>query len=332
VMVSHASVGQLVRRVLGSRIETQRQALREALTASDGVVAAGLVPELPAAPERSHPSFSSSGRFPTHPSEPPTSSSISSKSSTPHPQSLELMPRRSSSLMPVLVALAGLVAAGSAVWFVNNQQPAPLPSSGASLPTKLDSDGKPRPDAYTREPGPSGVNINNLPIDSANPDHGAAPRPGHPGKVGEPVVHSAKPGKGDKADKADKEDPKADKDKEEEVEKEPEAPQEPELEPPPTEKPPPPDQRAPLNRASALTALSAAAGNAASCKRDGGPTGVGSVSVTFSPDGPVKSVNVSAPFGGTAVGNCVQTVFRNVRVAPFSGSAITLSKSFRIAD
>ena len=104
------------------------------------------------------------------------------------------------------------------------------------------------------------------------------------------------------------------------------------LAPPPAEKPPPPDQRAPLNRASALTALSSAANSAASCKRDGGPTGIGSASITFSPEGPVSSVSLSAPFGGTAVGNCVQTVFRNARVPAFSGSAVTLSKSFRIPE
>jgi eukaryotic-like serine/threonine-protein kinase len=327
VMVSHASVGQLVRRVLGSRIETQRQALREALTASDGVVAAGLVPDQPAAPERSHPHFSSGGRWPTTPSEPPTSSSISSKSSTPHPQSFEAQPRRASSVLPVIVALVGLCAAGTALWFVNNQQPAPLPNSGADLPQKHSGDGKPRPDDYTQEPGPSGLNIDALPVDSANSERGGAARPGRPGRPGDPVVHSAKPVK---SDNPEKEEPKAEAD--EEKQPEPEAPVEPTLDPPPTEKAPPPDQRAPLNRASALTALSGAASSAASCKRDGGPTGVGSVSVTFSPEGPVTSVTVSAPFAGSPVGNCVQTVFRNVRVAPFSGSSVTLSKSFRIAD
>jgi serine/threonine protein kinase len=327
VMVSHASVGQLVRRVLGSRIETQRQALREALTASDGVVAAGLVPDQPAAPERSHPHFSSGGRWPTTPSEPPTSSSISSKSRTPHPQSLELQPRRSSSVFPILVALIGLSAAGTALWFVNNQQPAPLPNSGAELPQKHSGDGKPSPDAYTQEPGPSGLNIDALPVDSAHPERGSAARPGRPGRPGDPIVHSAKPGKGEKPEKEEpKDEPEVEK------EPEPEAPVEPTLEPPPTEKAPPPDQRAPLNRASALTALSGAANNAAGCKREGGPTGVGSVSVTFSPEGPVSAVNISAPFAGSAVGNCVQTVFRNVRVAPFSGSSVTLSKSFRIPD
>jgi len=52
--------------------------------------------------------------------------------------------------------------------------------------------------------------------------------------------------------------------------------------------------------------------------------------VTFSADGPVKSVTVSAPFAGTAVGQCVMAAFRSARVPPFSGSAITLPKSFRI--
>jgi serine/threonine-protein kinase len=329
VMVSHASVGQLVRRVLGSRIETQRQALREALTASDGVVAAGLVPDLPAAPDRSHPSFSSSGRFPASPSEPPTSSSISSKSSTPHPQSFEPAPKRKSSIMPFLVAVVGLGAAGTAVWFVNNQQPAPLPASGANAPDATVS-AKRHDDHYTEEPGASGVNINSIPLASGTPEDGAAggrTRSSRPGGPADVSVHAAKPGKPDKEEpKPDKEEPKPDKE-----EPAPE-PQEPELQPPPTEKPPPPDQRAPLNRASALTALSSAANSAASCKREGGPTGTGSASITFSPEGPVTSVSLSAPFAGTPVGNCIQTVFRSVHVTAFSGSAITLSKSFRIPE
>lgn len=321
VMVSHASVGQLVRRVLGSRIETQRQALREALTASDGVVAAGLVPDQPAAPDRSHPSFSSSGRFPTSPSEPPTSSSLSSKSSTPHPQSFDFPPKRKSSFMPLLVAIVGVAAAGTAVWFVNNQQPAPLPASGAEAPVSAAA--APRHDAhYTQEPGAWGVNINSIPLASGAPEDAAPGRAGHPGKPSDVSARPGRPGKPEKADlKAEKEE-KA----------EPAEAQEPELQPPPTEKPPPPDQRAPLNRASALTALSSASNSAASCKREGGPTGSGSASITFSPNGPVTSVSLSAPFAGTPVGNCVQAVFRSVHVTAFSGSSVTLSKSFRIPE
>ncbi|HXK20757.1 MAG TPA: serine/threonine-protein kinase, partial [Polyangiaceae bacterium] len=194
VMVAHASVGQLVRRVLGSRIETQRQTLREALTASDGVVQAGLVPDQPAAPERSHPGFSSSGRFTTNPSEPP--SSISSKSSTPHPQSLELVPKRKSSMAPFFVAVMGLSAAAAAVWFVNNQQPAPLPSSGANIPDKAAA--APRHDSnYTPEPGPGGVNIDSMPL--AGDDATAPGRPGRPGRPGDPA-RTSKTGKTDKDD------------------------------------------------------------------------------------------------------------------------------------
>jgi serine/threonine protein kinase len=330
VLVSHASVGQLVKRVLGSRIESQRQALREALTAADGVVAAGLVPDRAVGLDRSHPHFSS-GRFPVSPSEPP--SSISSKSSTPHPQSLELRPKRESSpVMPAIAALFGLSAAAGALWFVNNQSPPALRDSGAGIPDKAAAAGKTDDDlAYTPEPGPWGVNVDALPAERTE-----VGRAGRPPRPGDPSVHAGRPGKPDKTEKPDESEREA-------LEKNPykvpeappevpEAPQEPQLEPPPSEKPPPVDQRAPLNRASALTALSKAAGTVASCKRPDGPTGTGSVAVTFSTEGPVSAVNVPAPFAGTPTGSCIQTVFRNVRVPAFSGSSVTVNKSFRIPD
>jgi eukaryotic-like serine/threonine-protein kinase len=328
VLVSHASVGQLVRRVLGSRIEAQRQSLREALTASDGVLAAGLVPDQPATPEYSHPHLSSPG-FPLSPSEPPTASSLSSKSSTPRPQSLELATKPKSSFAPFAVALVGLAAAGAAVWFANHQLTKPLPDTGANIGVQAATQygSKPLPGDYTPEPGPAGLKIEAIPLAAEE----------EPGKA-RSTVRSAKPaernGKADKADKTEREkasDPKlAQEPSKEPVEKQ--APPEPAAPPPPPEKVVPPDQRTPLNRASALTALSRAASSAASCKRDGGPTGSGSASVTFSPEGPVSSVTLSAPFAGTAVGACLQTVFRSAHVPAFSGSAVTLSKSFRIAD
>ncbi|RYZ09145.1 MAG: serine/threonine protein kinase [Myxococcales bacterium] len=333
VLVSHASVGQLVRRVLGSRIETQRQALREALTASDGVVAAGLVPDHPAAPEYSHPHLSSAG-FPVSPSEPPTSSSLSYKSSTPRPQSLELPPKRRSSVAPFGVALFGLAAAGAAVWFANNQVGKPLPDSGASIGVQAATRGsKPLPGDYTQEPGPSGVNIDSIPL-AAEEVAAARARGSHPLKPSDaaPPVGD-KPSKPEKPEKPAEAKPTAAPEKEPSVEVEaPALPAAAELPPAPTEKPPPPDQRTPLNRSSALTALSKAASSASSCKREGGPSGVGSASITFSPDGPVSSVSLAAPFAGTPVGSCVQAVFRGAHVPPFSGSAVTLSKSFRIPD
>jgi len=336
VLVSHASVGHLVRRVLGSRIETQRQALREALTVSDGVVAAGLVPEHPLGPEPSNGHFPSSGHFPGSPSEPPTSSSISSKSSTPHPQSFELEPRRRTSILPFIATIAGLSAAGGAIWFVNNQPPAPLPSSGASAPAaQATKQSKPGPGAYWQDSGPWGVNVDAIPLASSGAEAGRAVS-GHP-RPAEPTVHAAKPARPEKPEKTEKvaEETPANPyraELKEEIAAAAAAPPPPDPEPPPIEKAPPPDQRTPLNRGSALAALSSAANGAASCKRDGGPSGAGSASITFSPEGPVSSVRLSAPFAGTSVGACVQSVFRGAHVPAFSGSAVTLSKSFRIPD
>jgi hypothetical protein len=230
--------------------------------------------------------------------------------------------------LPILVAAVGVAAAAASLWFVNNQAPAPLPAFGANSPEKATARRDDR-GVNTQEPGPSGVDISNIPLDPGSPSSPGGSRPGKLGRPADTTVHAARPGKGEKPGDTEKGD-SSDEASEPETSK-PE-PFEPQLLPPPDEKAPPLDQRAPLNRASALTALSGAANQAAACKRDGGPTGTGSVSVVFSPEGPVKSVTVSAPFGGTSVGSCVQTVFRNVRVQPFSGSAVTLSKSFRIAE
>ncbi|MEO6600117.1 MAG: hypothetical protein ABIQ16_09615, partial [Polyangiaceae bacterium] len=92
----------------------------------------------------------------------------------------------------------------------------------------------------------------------------------------------------------------------------------------------PPGERSRLSRGAAIAALGSAASAATACKRPNGPTGPGTANVTFSPDGPVKSVTVSVPFAGTAVGQCVVSVFRAAHVPPFSGSSITLPKSFQI--
>ncbi|HEY6723433.1 MAG TPA: zinc-ribbon domain-containing protein [Polyangiaceae bacterium] len=88
---------------------------------------------------------------------------------------------------------------------------------------------------------------------------------------------------------------------------------------------------APFNKSAAISALSSAAANAAGCKVPGGPTGSGKAIVTFAPSGRVTSANVSGgKFGGTSVGGCVASRFRGARVPPFSGSAVTVSKSFNV--
>jgi hypothetical protein len=81
-----------------------------------------------------------------------------------------------------------------------------------------------------------------------------------------------------------------------------------------------------------MAALSSAASAATNCKRADGPTGAGMASITFSADGPVKSVSISAPFAGTAVGQCISSAFRSAHVPPFSGSSLTLPRGFQIPE
>jgi predicted Zn finger-like uncharacterized protein len=87
----------------------------------------------------------------------------------------------------------------------------------------------------------------------------------------------------------------------------------------------------PFSKASAVSALGAAAGSAGSCKKLGGPTGPGKVTVTFANSGRVTTANVTgAPYAGTSVGGCVASLFRKAKVPPFSGSPVTVSKGFSI--
>ena len=337
IMVSPAGVGQLVKRVLGPRIEQQRQALREALTIADGMVVTGLVPELSASPDRS-PSDRVSGQFGLRsdrisghfglPSEPPTSGSQYSNSrtgSTPHPQTLDRNHSRKTGLLPLLAAVGGLVAAASAIFWASHR-PGPTPL----ITTRLERVTHPAPPPGVRrdDDGPVGVNVDSLPTAV-----GALPDAPDPLSVRKP------PGLTPATVATTNGAPRPSKDlgrDPDEVEN-PYKLNETAPAPPPTATTPPaevvpPDQRAPLKRGAALAALGSAAAAATACKREGGPSGSGSASVTFSPDGPVKSVSISPPFAGTTVGQCVVSAFRSAHVPPFSGSAITLPKTFKIPE
>ncbi|MET0791330.1 MAG: serine/threonine-protein kinase [Polyangiaceae bacterium] len=344
-MVSPAGVGQLVKRVLGSRIEQQRQALREALVAADGTIVTGLVPDQSAAPERST-SGAPSGHFGI-PSEPPTSSSqfSHSRTGTPRPQTLDGAHARRAGFLPLFAAVGGLAAAASAIfWVTHRAGPTPLITTTlAGITHHASSNGAPRDDSA----GPVGVNIDSLPIAGGTPQ-GPNTDAMNNALLGrkaalatQPVAGGARaptptPAIKDSKDPALPANPyKGAKEPVAAPEPTPAATPEPA---PPVVAPPvtppaqaiPPDERSPLNRGAALAALGSAASAAAACKRPDGPTGSGSASVTFSPDGPVKSVSVSAPFAGTPVGQCIATVFRGAHVPPFSGSSITLPKSFQI--
>jgi serine/threonine-protein kinase len=341
IMVSHAGVGQLVKRVLGSRIEQQRQALREALTVADGTVVTGLVPDQSAAPERS--TASASGVDTVRigsPSDPPTSSSqySSSRTGTPHPQTLEREQPRRASFLPLFAAIGGLAAAGSSIfWVTHRAAPAPLITTTLAKAPATSKDL-----ARDNSVDPAGVNIDSLPTaGAAEPSTPSAEDmsnalagllSGH--RSAPPPVEKATPAPVPVAVQAKGKDVAPVSTPTPTATPTAAVPDPPVVDPTPTPTAalPPPGERPPLNRGAAVSALNSAASAAMGCKRPDGPTGSGTATITFSPDGPVKSVSVSAPFGGTPVGQCVATVFRGARVPPFSGSSFTLPKGFQIPE
>ena len=347
IMISHAGVGQLVKRVLGSRIENQRQALREALTVADGTVVSGLVPDQSAAPERS-----TSGVSAAHfgsPSEPPTSTSQFSSSrsgtGTPRPQTLDPSETRRGGFLPLFAAIGGLAAAASAIFWATTHRPGPAPLITTTLITAAaHSVNSPARDDSV---DPASVNIDSLPTAAG----AQRPAPNTPSSEamsnalsGTPSVRRAAPvERAAPADKPDKaaatermpSNPYTAKGTTAEIVANDPAPTAVAPAPAPAAPIPalpPNSERPPLNRGAAMAALSSAASSAMGCKRPDGPTGAGTATITFSPDGPVKSVSVSAPFAGTPVGQCVAAVFRGAHVPPFSGSSLTLPKGFQIPE
>lgn len=86
-----------------------------------------------------------------------------------------------------------------------------------------------------------------------------------------------------------------------------------------------------FDTAAATAALRSAAIAAKDCKRSYGPTGPGTVKVTFSPSGNVTSALLLAPqYAGTLVGTCVATKFLKLRVPSFEGTAVTTNMPFEI--
>ncbi len=101
----------------------------------------------------------------------------------------------------------------------------------------------------------------------------------------------------------------------------------------PAEKPAEPAAAAdapPFDKGAAVASLTAAAGNAQSCKTAEGPTGSGKVSVTFMPSGRATNTQVSGDLAGTGVGGCVARIFRSAKIPAFAGEAVTVSKSFTV--
>ncbi len=85
-----------------------------------------------------------------------------------------------------------------------------------------------------------------------------------------------------------------------------------------------------FDRGAASAQLSAKAGGASGCKKPDGPTGSAKVQVTFAPSGKATQATVGAPFAGTPVGSCIASLFKGASVPPFSGAAMTVSKTVSI--
>lgn len=76
--------------------------------------------------------------------------------------------------------------------------------------------------------------------------------------------------------------------------------------------------------------LEEAARTAQQCKLPDGPTGAGRVHVKYVNSGRAESAQVSEPFLGTEVGECLVALFTGTRVPPFSGKPVIVAKNFTI--
>ncbi|NLE84788.1 MAG: hypothetical protein GX607_00165 [Myxococcales bacterium] len=76
--------------------------------------------------------------------------------------------------------------------------------------------------------------------------------------------------------------------------------------------------------------LEEAARAAPRCKLPDGPTGPGRVHVRYSNSGRTEAAEVSEPFQGTEVGECLTALFAATRVPPFSGRPVIVGKNFTV--
>jgi len=87
----------------------------------------------------------------------------------------------------------------------------------------------------------------------------------------------------------------------------------------------------PFDVASARSALDATAAQASGCRKEGDPSGVAIVTITFSQTGRVTTANISGPpFQATPTGGCIASTMRKTRVPAFAGDMVTVRKTVTI--
>lgn len=98
--------------------------------------------------------------------------------------------------------------------------------------------------------------------------------------------------------------------------------------PPTLPKPAPAAEGTPFDRSAAASALASAAAQASACRKDGDPSGVANVTVTFAPSGRVTAAKLSGPpFAGTATGGCIASTLRRAKIPAFDGDMVTVGKT-----
>jgi len=87
----------------------------------------------------------------------------------------------------------------------------------------------------------------------------------------------------------------------------------------------------PFDVTAARAALDASAAQASGCRKEGDPSGVAVVTITFSQTGRVTTANVSGPpFQATPTGGCIASTMRKTRVPAFAGEMVTVRKTITV--
>lgn len=341
ILVPSAGVKGILRKVLGSRIDQRRQQVRAAIRALDGgsmhaqlvsnesiVLDADdaisvSVSQVESGNDLSSPSGLGAARLP----------SDNTSGSGPHPVTQSAAPARDRKTSPTGFAIGALLGLGAAVALVLALRPSEAepqvteygqPAGGATAAEEPNTNAPP-PEPTPAAPTVHAVDIENLPTE---PDNSALPPRGHgspptdpptrrhpPGQRLERDMEALKPKQGSKVPEVTLTD-----DPVEEI-----------AESVRLTEDSPKGNASGFDQGQALAALSRSASTASGlCRRVGGATGTGKATVTFSPNGSVQSVSLSAPFSGTPVGDCIASQMRRARVASFSGTPVVVRKSFLI--
>lgn len=342
-LVSRAGVAQLLKRVIGSRIEQRRAAIRAALQLVDGNASSNLVPAasvdprltMPSVTELSSPSASFSPVNSSHPSSAPPSwtgsisgSATASRGTTNAATTRTAPAPAPARRTPWLIGVGALAGVAAALVVMATRKPTPvtaMPLAGAQTPAAAASS-----DTRRKKAKDDGIDVTSLPV--AGADAGRTFTPEEMKQLEENWKKSRHdPGEIQLAETPDtpaKPKPAGVAPAEVKLDDQPDPAPHPAPAPQPAEPLPPPGQRAPLNQGAAIAALGRASSSAGGCKKADGPSGSGRASVTFAPSGSVSAVSVGSPFAGTAVGGCVAGLYRGLHIPPFSGSSVTLGSGF----